>query len=163
MRYDLARSDLISPYLLRGEAFGGWHAARSSLYVRAYTVTMDDEGIVIRGNAGFDAQVTPHIGLSTMTFGIDAENSEGHPASDPGRRHPWIDIRDAHFDIELCAQRAVSQKVAAAILRAHPIDDPVPLSLRPRHGGPLLLPGGASEEHLRRLASGRRERSGDHH
>jgi hypothetical protein len=50
-----------------------------------------------------------------MTFGVNAENTEGHPANDASRRDPWIDIRDAHIDFELSAPRVVSQKVLTAV------------------------------------------------
>jgi hypothetical protein len=36
--YDLALYDLISPYLLRGDTFGKWHAALSVIYVAEHTV-----------------------------------------------------------------------------------------------------------------------------
>ncbi|MBN9617379.1 MAG: hypothetical protein J0G35_17585, partial [Acidobacteriales bacterium] len=108
MPYDLALYDLISPYLLRGDTFGQWHAALSVLAVTEHTVTADDTGIVIRGVAHFSGGVHPFIDPSSMTFGVDAENVEGHPASDPGRRDPWIDVRDAHIDFQLSAPRTAS-------------------------------------------------------
>jgi hypothetical protein len=112
---DLALFDLVSPYVLRGDTFGKWHAALSVIYVSDHTLTADDAGVVIRGIARFSGDVNPYIDPSKMTFGVDAENSEGHPAADPGRRDPWIDIRDAHIDFELSAPRIVSQKVATAV------------------------------------------------
>ncbi|OJV41721.1 MAG: hypothetical protein BGO25_18850 [Acidobacteriales bacterium 59-55] len=115
MPYDLALYDLISPYLLRGDTFGQWHAALSVLAVTEHTVTADDTGIVIRGVAHFSGGVHPFIDPSSMTFGVDAENVEGHPASDPGRRDPWIDVRDAHIDFQLSAPRTASQKISTAV------------------------------------------------
>jgi large repetitive protein len=113
--YDLALYDLISPYVLRGDTFGQWHAALSVLYVAEHSVTADDGGIVIRGIARFNGDVSPYIDPSKMTFGVNAENTDGHPANDPGRRDPWIDVRDAHIDFELSAPRVASQKVATAV------------------------------------------------
>ena len=115
MPYDLALYDLVSPYLLRGDTFGQWHAALSVLLVTEYAVTADDAGIVIRGVAHFSGEVHPYIDPSTMTFGTNAENTEGHPANDPGRRDPWIDVRDAHIDFQLSAPRTISQKISTAI------------------------------------------------
>jgi large repetitive protein len=113
--YDLALYDLVSPYLLRGDTFGQWHAALSVLVVTEHTVSMDDAGIVIRGVAHFSGDVHPYIDPSSMTFGVNAENTEGHPANDPGRRDPWIDVRDAHIDFQLSAPRTVSQKISTAV------------------------------------------------
>jgi hypothetical protein len=115
LKNDLALYDLVSPYVLKGDTFGQWHAALSVLYVAEHTVASDDSGIVIRGVGRFSADVTPYIDPSTMTFGVNAENTEGHPANDPGRRDPWIDIRDAQINFELSAPRIASQKVANAV------------------------------------------------
>ena len=112
---DLALYDLISPYLLKGDTFGQWHAALSVIFVAEHSATVDDGGIVIRGVARFSGDVHPYIDPSNMTFGVNAENTEGHPAKDAGRRDPWIDVRDAHIDFELSAPRAASQKVANAV------------------------------------------------
>ncbi len=115
MPYDLALYDLISPYLLRGDTFGQWHAALSVLDVSEHTVSIDDTGIVIRGIAKFSGDVHPYIDPSTMSFGVNAENTEGHPANDPGRRDPWIDVRDAHINFQLSAPRVASQKISSAV------------------------------------------------
>ena len=115
MSFDLALFDLVSPYVLQGDAFGQWHAALSVIFVSEYTMTVDDDGIVIRGIARFSGDVTSYVHPSKMTFGVNAENTEGHPANDPGGRDPWIDVRDVHIDFELSAPRAASQKVAIAV------------------------------------------------
>ena len=115
MPFDLALYDLVSPYLLRGDTFGQWHAALSVLVVTEHVVTTDDAGIVIRGVAHFSGEVHPYIDPSTMSFGVNAENTEGHPANDPGRRDPWIDVRDSHIDFQLSAPRTVSQKISTAV------------------------------------------------
>jgi hypothetical protein len=115
MPFDLALLDLISPYVLLGDSFGQWHAALSVIYVDEHSISIDDAGIVIRGIARFSGSVTPYIDPSKMTFGVKGENTEGHPANDPGRRDPWIDIRDAHIDFQLTAPSIASQKVAAAV------------------------------------------------
>jgi large repetitive protein len=115
MPFDLALYDLVSPYVLRGDTFGQWHAALSVLYVAEHSIAIDDAGIVIRGVGRFSGDVSPYVNPSNMTFGVNAANTEGHPANDPGRRDPWIDIRDAHIDFELSAPRTASQKVANAV------------------------------------------------
>jgi large repetitive protein len=112
---ELALYDLVSPYVLKGDTFGQWHAALSVIFVAEHTVTVDDGGIVIRGVARFSGDVHPFIDPDKMTFGVDAENTEGHPANDAGRRNPWIDVRDAHIDFELSAPREISQKIASAV------------------------------------------------
>jgi large repetitive protein len=113
--HDLALWDLVSPYVLEGDTFGQWHAALSVIYVSEYSMAADDLGIVFRGVGHFSGDVSPCVDPSTMTFGVCAENTEGHPANDPGRRDPWIDVRDAQIDFELSAPREVSQKVATAV------------------------------------------------
>lgn len=115
MSFDLALLDLVSPYVLLGDSFGQWHAALSIVFVDEHTISIDDSGIVVRGIARFSGTVTPWIDPSTMQFGVDGENTEGHPANDPGRRDPWIDIRDAQIDFQLTAPSIASQKVAAAV------------------------------------------------
>ncbi|MBS1813314.1 MAG: hypothetical protein JSS87_00395 [Acidobacteria bacterium] len=116
MPFDLALYDLVSPYLLRGDTFGKWHAALSVLYVSEHTLTQDDAGITIRGVARFSGDVQPYVDPTNMTFGVQAENTEGHPENDAGRRDPWLDLRDAHIEFELSAPRTASAKVTAAVL-----------------------------------------------
>jgi peptidoglycan hydrolase-like protein with peptidoglycan-binding domain len=113
--HELALWDLVSPYVLEGDTFGQWHAALAVIYVSEYTMAADDLGIVVRGVGRFSGDVSPYVDPSTMTFGVNAENTEGHPANDAGRRDPWIDVRDAQIDFELSAPREVSQKVASAV------------------------------------------------
>lgn len=113
MQNSLALFDLISPYVLRGDTFGQWHAALAVLSVAEHTIVADDTGIVIRGTARFDTNVSPYIDPSSMTFGVTDDSQ--HPANDSGRRDPWFDIRDAHIDFELSAPRVASQKVATAV------------------------------------------------
>jgi hypothetical protein len=114
--YDLALFDLISPYVLRGDTFGQWHAALSVIYVSEHTVAIDDAGIVIRGIGRYSGDIgRPNFDPKTMTLSWAAENTEGHPANDPGRRDPWIDISDDQIVFELSAPRVASQKVAVAV------------------------------------------------
>ena len=115
MPKDLALFDLISPYVLLGDSFGQWHAALSIIYVAEHTTTLDDGGVVVRGVARFSGSVRPWIDPSTMSFGVNGETTEGHPASDPGRRDPWIDVRDAHIEFQLTAPAIASQKVVSAV------------------------------------------------
>ena len=112
---DLALADLVLPYVLKGDSYGKWHAALSTLFVREHATIADDGGIAVHGVARFSLDVHPWFDWKTLSFGIDAENTEGHPATDPGRRDPWIDIRDAQVEFELSAPRAASQKVSLAV------------------------------------------------
>lgn len=57
----------------------------------------------------------PNFDPKTMTLSWAAENTEGHPANDPGRRDPWIDISDDQIVFELSAPRVASQKVTTAV------------------------------------------------
>lgn len=115
MPYDLSLFDLITPYILRGDSFGAWHAALSTLLVREHEIAVDEAGVVIRGSVSFEGTVRPYLDLSRMTMGIEAENTEGHPQNDASRRAPWIDIRDSKIDFELVVPRIASQKVSTAV------------------------------------------------
>ena len=115
MAFDLGLFDLVSSYALLGDSFGQWHAALSVLFVDEHTIAIDETGIVISGVARFSGEVHPFIDPTQMTFGVQAENTEGHPANDPGRRDPWFDVRDAHIDFQLTAPRVASQKVLTAV------------------------------------------------
>ncbi len=115
MPFDLALADLILPYVLKGDSYGKWHAALSILRVTEITVASDDGGVAIHGVAKPSLQVRPWFDWKSLSFGIDAENTEGHPATDPGRRDPWIDIHDAQIEFELSAPRAASAKVSQAV------------------------------------------------
>jgi hypothetical protein len=120
MPFDLSLFDLITPYILRGDSFGAWHAALSTLLVREHEVAIDEAGVVVRGVVSFEGTVRPYIDLSRMTMGIEAENTEGHPQNDASRRAPWIDIRDSKIDFQLVAPRAASQKVSTAVATIGP-------------------------------------------
>lgn len=120
MPFDLSLFDLITPYILRGDSFGAWHAALSTLLVREHEVTVDEGGVVIRGTVSFEGTVRPFIDLRRMTMGIQAENTEGHPQNDASRRAPWIDIRDSKIDFQLVVPRTASQKVSTAVAAIGP-------------------------------------------
>jgi hypothetical protein len=115
MPFDLSLFDLITPYILRGDSFGAWHAALSTLLVREHEISLDDAGVVIRGIVSLEGDARPWLDVSRMTMGIQAENTEGHPQNDASRRAPWIDIRDARIEFELTVPRTASQKVAQAV------------------------------------------------
>ena len=115
MPFDVALADLVLPYVLKGDTYGKWHAALSTLRVTEVSVASDDGGVAIHGLAKPSLQVRPWFDWKSLSFGIDAENTEGHPATDPGRRDPWIDIHDAQIEFELNAPRAASQKVSQAV------------------------------------------------
>jgi hypothetical protein len=102
--------------VLRGDTFGQWHAELSVIFVSEHTVAVDDGGIVIRGIGKYSGGIgRPNFDPKTMTLSWAAENSEGHPANDPGRRDPWIDISDDQIVFELSAPRVASQKVTTAV------------------------------------------------
>lgn len=117
MDLDLALIDFIFPYVLRSNSsLGSWHAALSVIYVSEHTTAIDDNGVVIRGTAHFSGDIDPLIfDPFAMNFRFAADNTEGHPANDSGRRDPWFDLRDSHIDFELCVPRVASQKVFEAV------------------------------------------------
>lgn len=112
---DLSLIDLMIPYVLRGSGFGLWHPALAALAVEEHETSISNEGVVIRGRASFLGSISPFLDLDNMRFGIESENVEGHPLNDPGRRNPWIDIRDSKIEFQLTAPRIPSQKVAQAV------------------------------------------------
>ena len=114
--FDLSLLDLITPYVLRGDTFGDWHAALSILLVRSYTIAIDDTGIVIRGIVSFEGKIDPPvIDPTSMTISMSGSNTEGHPQNQAGRRDPWIDIRDSNIEFQLVAPRVGSQKVVDGV------------------------------------------------
>ncbi|RAP77725.1 hypothetical protein [Paenibacillus montanisoli] len=113
--YDLSLIDLMIPYLLRGSGFGPWHPALAALAVDEHETAISPEGVVIRGRASFKGSVRPFVDLDNMRIGVEAENKEGHPLNDPGRRNPWMDIRDSKIEFQLTAPRIASQKIAQAV------------------------------------------------
>lgn len=115
MALDLSLIDLITPYVLRGDSFGNWHAALAVLLVREHETTIDAAGLSVRGTVSFEGDVRPFVNLSSMTIGVNAANSENHPENDSARRDPWIDIRDSNIQFQLTVPRTASQKVAAAV------------------------------------------------
>ena len=120
MLFDLSLLDLITPYVLRGDSFGNWHAALSVLLVREHEIAIDEDGVVIRGVVSFEGDVRPFVDPTRMMIGIQAENTEGHPQNDASRRDPWIDIRDSKIEFQLTAPRAASQKVSTAVAAIGP-------------------------------------------
>ncbi|MBC8165135.1 MAG: hypothetical protein H7Y20_04580, partial [Bryobacteraceae bacterium] len=112
---DLSLFDLITPYVLRGAGFGPWHPALAALAVHEHQTADSSDGVVIRGTARFQGNIRPFFDPDTMVMGIEAENAEGHPLNDPGRRNPWIDIRDAKIEFQLAIPRIQSQKVQQAV------------------------------------------------
>jgi hypothetical protein len=91
--------------------------ARGALgHLRQRALAVDDGGIVIRGIGKYSGDIgRPNFDPKTMTLSWAAENTEGHPANDPGRRDPWIDISDDQIVFELSAPRVASQKVTTAV------------------------------------------------
>lgn len=112
---DLSIIDLITPYVFRAVDVGAWHPALSVLAVTEHETTVSQEGVAIRGIVQIHGDVRPRFDPNTMTFGIDAGNDENHPANEPGRRNPWIDIRDTRIEFQLTTQRTVSARATQAI------------------------------------------------
>ncbi|MEM9552205.1 MAG: hypothetical protein AAGA05_13585, partial [Pseudomonadota bacterium] len=112
MQWDLALYDLVTPYVLRGAPLGPIHAAVSAIYVSEFTETTTDDAVVIRGQAYFSGELGGFFDPSSGTIGVNAQNIEGHPRDDDGRRDPWIDIRDTTIAFTLTAPRQASNIVA---------------------------------------------------
>lgn len=112
---DLSLIDLIIPYVLRGGGFGAWHPALAALAVYQHETSISGDGVVIRGVVRFTGGIHPYIDPNRMVMGVDAENTENHPVNDPGRRDPWIDIRDAKIEFQLTVPRIASATVAQAV------------------------------------------------
>lgn len=84
MPYDLALYDLISPYVLRGDTFGQWHAALSVIYVSEHTVAVDDDGIVIRGVGKYSGDIgRPNFDPKTMTLNWAPKTPKATPPTIP--------------------------------------------------------------------------------
>lgn len=120
---DLALWDVLAPYWLLGNAAGNAHAAFAVLAVDQYEQATDGTATVIRGRARFYGDVDAYLDPSTLSFGVNAANTEGHPKDDPSRRDAWIDLRDTTVDFQLVAPRTGSPVVAAGHT---PIDNPAP-------------------------------------
>ncbi|HET9956119.1 MAG TPA: hypothetical protein VFQ61_16545 [Polyangiaceae bacterium] len=112
---DLSLIDLITPYVLRGGGFGAWHPALAVLAVYEHEVALSAEGVVIRGVVRFTGDIQPYIDPDRMVIGVESSNQEGHPLNDPGRRSPWIDVRDAKIEFQLTVPRVASAIVAQAV------------------------------------------------
>lgn len=123
MRWDVALYDLVAPYILRGAPLGPIHAAISVLHVQDYDDATSAEAVVIRGMAQFRGETGAFIDPQTMTFGVNAQNVEGHPRDDDGDRNPWIDLRDSNVRFELTAPRTASQIAVAAANTLDPVAD----------------------------------------
>ncbi|MBE2319355.1 hypothetical protein DVA67_025490 [Solirubrobacter sp. CPCC 204708] len=132
---DVALWDLVSPYFLLGNAAGNFHAALATLAVDEYEEGADPSASVLRGRARIHADVDVYFDPMTFSFGVRAENTEGHPQDDPSRRQPWIDLRDTTIDFQLLAPRASSAIIVqgAGPLNGTPVDavldafDPPPI------------------------------------
>lgn len=114
MQWDLALYDLIVPYVLRGAPLGPIHAAVSAIFVQEYDEAISDEGVVVRGVANFSGNLGAFFDPATGTFGVNAQNIEGHPRDQPTQRKPWIDILDSNVAFELHVTREASAIVDSA-------------------------------------------------
>lgn len=115
MNYDIALYDLIAPYVLRGAPIGPMHAALSVIRVRAFSSSIADEGIIVRGEARIGGEALAFFDPASGVFGVQASNTEGHPLNDSGQRDPWIDIRDTKIEFSLTAPREASAIIAAGV------------------------------------------------
>lgn len=122
MQWDVALYDLVVPYVLRGAPLGPIHAAVSAIYVREFSETVADDAVAIRGVAYFSGEVGGFFDPSSGTIGVNAQNIEGHPRDDPGRRDPWIDLRDSTIAFTLTAPRQASTIVASGANNLNPGD-----------------------------------------
>ncbi|MBY8977176.1 hypothetical protein KHP62_15265 [Rhodobacteraceae bacterium NNCM2] len=109
MQWDVALYDLVAPYILRGAPLGPIHAAIAAIHVQEFNEAVSDEAVSIRGTARFTGTAGGFFDPSTGTFGVNAQNTEGHPRDDDGRRDPWIDLRDTSVAFSLTAPRIASQ------------------------------------------------------
>ncbi len=100
---NLALADLVTPYLLKGENLGAWHAALSAIRVTSYETGSDDLGIAIRGRAEFNG----HGRLDPLNggFRITGITDEAAPPFDPQRRSPVFDLAGTSIDFELFVRR----------------------------------------------------------
>lgn len=121
---DLALWDLVAPYFLLGNKLQNIHAALSVLGVESYRQAEDPSGAVLRGVARFHGTVEPWFDPTSLSFGVNAAHTEGHPIDDPSRRDPWIDFRDTTVEFSLLAPRVGSAIIAAG---HGPIDNPAPV------------------------------------
>jgi len=102
---------LFRSYILHGESTA-WHAALSVIYVESYETAASPDGVVIRGTARFSGDVDfPSFDPTTGTLRASS-NTEGHPATQPDRREPWLDITDTHLEFSMAVPRT-----AGAIIR----------------------------------------------
>src|SRR5262245_3858059 len=97
---DLSIIDLITPYVFRAVDVGVWHPAMAVLAVTEHETSVSQDGIAIRGIVQFHGTVHPWFDPDTMTFGVNLDNEESQPAVEPGRRNPWIDIRDTRIEFQ---------------------------------------------------------------
>ena len=100
---NLALADLVSPYLLRGDNLGAYHAALSVIRVTKYSVGSSDDGISIRGRAEFNGKGLIDIGQGRLQ--IAGSTSEAAPPFDPQRRSPVFDLAETSLDFEIFVPR----------------------------------------------------------
>jgi large repetitive protein len=83
------------------------------LAVEEHETAADEHGVVIRGRCRLHGDVDGYVDPRNLSFGVVAQNAEGHPRDDPTRREPWIDLRDTTIDFHLVAPREGSATIAA--------------------------------------------------
>ena len=115
MPFDLALADLFRSYILHGESTA-WHAALSVIYVQSYETAASPDGMVIRGTARFSGDVDfPSFDPTTGTLRASSSNTEGHPATQPDRRDPWLDITDTHLEFSMTVPRAAGAIISSGV------------------------------------------------
>jgi hypothetical protein len=100
---NLALGDLVSPYLLKGDNLGAYHAALSVIRVTAYSFAASDDGIAIRGRAEFNGQ--GRVDISQGRLLIAGSTNEATPPFDPQRRSPVFDLAETSLDFEIFVPR----------------------------------------------------------
>lgn len=100
---NLALADLVSPYLLKAENLGAYHAALSVIRVSSYSISGSDDGVVIRGHAEFNGKGLIDIGQGRLQ--IAGATNETAPPFDPHRRSPIFDLSETSLDFEIVVPR----------------------------------------------------------
>ena len=108
---DVALWDLVAPYFLLGNPSASAHAALAAIAVDEYEEATDATAAVLRGIARIRGEVEVTLDTQSMTFGVRATTTLGHPLDDPSRHSPWIDLRDTTIEFQLLAPRVASQIV----------------------------------------------------
>ncbi len=100
---NLALVDLVSPYLLKADNLGAYHAALSVIRVSSYSIAASDDWVVIRGYAEFNGKGLIDIGQGRLQ--IVGTTNEAAPPFDPRRRSPVFNLAETSLDFEIVVPR----------------------------------------------------------